>query len=131
MCNGLGIISKAVHHWCILEEPLWALPLRTLDTPERLPINVRPCKVCHVHAGGHSQQKSLIRSSGISTLPWDLGRAKPAVPGVPGHLAVPELMERAGNAAFYDEPELGRTTPPVQRPTSQFTHTGAALHVTP
>lgn len=86
--------------------------------------------VCHVHAGVPSQQKSLIRSSCISALPWDLGRAKPTMPCVPGHLATPELMVRAGNAAFYDEPEMGRTTPPVQRPISQFTHTGAALHVT-
>ncbi len=86
--------------------------------------------MCHVHAGVHTEEKSLLRSSCISTLPGDLARAKPAVPGVPSHLAVPGLMARAGNAAFYDEPELGQTTPPVQRSPLQFRHTGTALNVT-
>ena len=46
------------------------------------------------------------------------------VPNLPRHLATPSLMERAGDPAFYDEPELGRTTPPAERPPSQFTPSG-------
>ena len=39
------------------------------------------------------------------------------MPALPRHLATPDLMERAGDPAFYDEPELARTSPPAARRT--------------
>lgn len=36
---------------------------------------------------------------------------KPPPPTVPKHLATPTLMQRAGNSAVYDEPEVDRVTP--------------------
>ena len=56
------------------------------------------------------------------------------MPTLPRHLATPDLMERAGDPAFYDEPELARTSPPAaRRPPSEFAPEGclpsAALHV--
>ncbi len=46
------------------------------------------------------------------------------VPAVPRHLATPSLMGRAGDPTYYDEPELGRITPPAEHPPSRFTLAG-------
>ena len=76
-----------------------------------------------------AQPESLIRSSCISAMPWDIGQerlAPNAVPNLPRHLATPSLMERGGDSAFYDEPELGRTTPPAHTPASRFTPEGGS-----
>ena len=56
------------------------------------------------------------------------------VPTLPRHLATPDLMERAGDPTFYDEPELARLSPPAaRRMPSDFAPEGclppAALHV--
>ena len=53
-------------------------------------------------------------------------RQSAPVPNLPRHLATPSLMQRAGDPTFYDEPELGRTTPSAKCLTSQFTEAGIA-----
>ena len=53
------------------------------------------------------------------------------VPTLPRHLATPDLMERAGDPTFYDEPELARASPPAARHTpSEFAAEGCLASAT-